>query len=295
MKKRAKPGEHLAPAGDLGEHLRAADRIVLRGKWSLSDAIRHLCKVEPKFVSWIKQVGIPRVFAGPPSSDSHFASLVRSIVYQQVSVAAGKSIFEKLLSALGCGPSASMLTPELVRDAAWGSTLEAGKAKQTVNGQTCGLSERKAIYLRSLATHFLDADLLGGDQDLDGIPEEVLKEKLLAVQGIGEWSAHMFLLFTLQRQDVVALGDLGVRRGLAKLYGISDPLWRKMKPEQFLPFVKAWSPYSSLGCALMWRSDAVTMVSSSDRKEAGGKSKKRDRTGDAGPSVGSKRKKISRE
>jgi DNA-3-methyladenine glycosylase II len=190
-----------------------------------------------------------------------------------------------------------MLTPELVRDAAWGSAFEAGKSKQTVNGQTCGLSERKAIYLRSLATHFLDADLLGGDQDLDGIPEEALKNKLLAVQGIGEWTVHMFLLFNLQRQDVVALGDLGVRRGLAKLYGMSDQLWRKMKPDQFKPFIESWTPYSSLGCALMWRSDAVTMVSSSDRKEAGGKSKKRDRAGDAGPaaSVGSKRKKISRE
>jgi 3-methyladenine DNA glycosylase/8-oxoguanine DNA glycosylase len=138
-------------------------------------------------VSWIAQAGIPKVYAEPLSGDSHFASLAKAIVYQQVSVAAGKSIFEKLLSALGCD-SASMLTPELVRDAAWGSAFEAGKSKQTVNGQTCGLSERKAIYLRSLATHFLDADLLGGDQDLDGIPEEALKNKLLAVQGIGEWS-----------------------------------------------------------------------------------------------------------
>ena len=130
------------------------------------------------------------------------------------------------------------------------------KQKVTINGQVCGLSEAKAKYLRSLSRHFLDEQCLKG-QSLETLPEDVLLRKLLVIDGIGLWSAQMFLLFKLQRQDVRAVGDLGVRRGIATLLGIKE--FKKIKEPAYLKLIEAWAPYSSLGCALMWMSDRVCM------------------------------------
>jgi DNA-3-methyladenine glycosylase II len=226
------------------------------GGWRVLDAVNHLVKVEPRFETYISQAGLPKIYTEPVDEGvSHFASLVRAITSQQVSVAAGRSILDKVVHALRLKSHAEM-QPEHVRDAEWGVTMVEEKQKVTINGQVCGLSEAKAKYLRSLSRHFLDEQCLKG-QSLDTLPEDVLLKKLLAIDGIGLWSAQMFLLFKLQRQDVRAVGDLGVRRGIATLLGIKE--FKKFKEPTYLKLIEAWAPFSSLGCALMWMSDRVCM------------------------------------
>ncbi len=111
-----------------------------------------------------------------------------------------------------------------------------------------GFSRAKVAYLRSLAEH-----VLSGELELDRLPDlpdgEVIRE-LTAVKGIGEWSAHMFLMFQLQRPDVLAVGDLGIRRAVQRAYGLEElpeatALERLAEP---------WRPHRSLACLYLWRS-----------------------------------------
>ena len=102
----------------------------------------------------------------------------------------------------------------------------------------------------------MDPTLLKG-KDLNMLPESEVMSRLTAVDGLGNWSAHMFLIHKLQRQNVIAVGDLGVKKGIAKMYGLSDSSWKKMKEAQFLELVQHWQPYGSLGSALMWKADEV--------------------------------------
>jgi DNA-3-methyladenine glycosylase II len=227
------------------------------GEWNLETALKHLVDVEPRFKPWVCQAGLPVGFMRSKHEGSYFVALVRTITFQQVSIAAGKSIFLKVLNAFRC-EDFEALTPELVRDAVYSSTVVEGKVKQTINGEVCGLSEAKVKYLRSLSKHFLDPALLAG-KDLHKLPESEVFSKLVAVDGLGNWSAHMFLIHKLQRQNVIAVGDLGVKKGIAKMYGLSDASWKKMKEPQFLELVKHWHPYGSLGSALMWKADEVTL------------------------------------
>jgi len=229
----------------------------LKGGWSLGEGLRHLVSVQPRFKNWVLQSGLPRIFITPIDDKlSHFASLAKIIVFQQVSIAAGKSIFDKVLAALNVA-SANELEPKHISNAAWGVTLDSGRQKLLLNGSPCGLSESKARYLRSLSSHFEDKDRLGCD--LESLSEDQLMQKLLAVQGLGLWSVHMYLMFHLQKGNVLALGDLGVRRGIAKLYDLGTD-WRRKKEADFRPFVANWTPFSSLGSALMWKAEDVSLL-----------------------------------
>ena len=109
---------------------------------------------------------------------------------------------------------------------------------------------QKGRYLLALADAFLDRSHLGcGDAELEKLPEDELFARLTNVKGIGRWSAHMFLLFRLQKRNVMATGDLGVRRGIAKLKGLAN--WKRLPESTFNSLISSWSPYSSLGCSLM--------------------------------------------
>jgi DNA-3-methyladenine glycosylase II len=111
-----------------------------------------------------------------------------------------------------------------------------------------GLSRAKVAFLRSLAEHVLDGEL---ELDrLEQLPDEEILTELTAVKGLGTWTAHMFLIFQLERPDVLAVGDLGVRRAVQRAYGLdelpsADELERLAEP---------WRPYRSVACRLLWRS-----------------------------------------
>ncbi len=183
----------------------------------------------------IDRVGPPRPRRRPdgPSPDDHYGALVRSIVGQQLSVAAAKAIYGRLLERFGGRPP----TPQevLAQDE---EELRAA----------AGLSRAKVGFLRSLAEH-----VVAGELELDRVARladaEIVAE-LCAVRGIGEWSAHMFLMFQLERPDVLAVGDLGVRRAAQRAYGLPD----LPSADDLRALAEPWSPHRTLACRYLWRS-----------------------------------------
>jgi DNA-3-methyladenine glycosylase II len=174
-------------------------------------------------------LGDPR--AGRP--DDHYGTLVRAIVGQQLSTKAARSIFLRLTEHFdGRTP-----TPEQVLAA----EPEAMRA-------AAGLSRAKVSYLRSLAEHILSGEL--ELERLDELPDEEVIAELVAVKGIGVWSAHMFLMFHLQRPDVLPVGDLGIRRAIELAYGL-DGLPDAATMERI---AEPWRPHRTLACRYLWRS-----------------------------------------
>ena len=111
-----------------------------------------------------------------------------------------------------------------------------------------GLSRAKVQFLRSLAEHVISGEL---ELDrLDALPDEEIVAELVAVRGIGEWSAHMFLIFQLERPDVLAVGDQGIRRAVQRAY-VLDAL--PTAPE-LTKLGEPWRPWRSIACRILWRS-----------------------------------------
>jgi DNA-3-methyladenine glycosylase II len=190
-------------------------------------AILHLKAVDPILAAIIEQVGAYRMNYDDPS----FASLAEAIVYQQLHGKAAATIFKRLTDLTGLP-----LMPEGV--------LKLSEAQM----RAAGLSKQKLSYLRDLA-----AKAHSGEVKFDHLPdlpdEEVIRE-LTKVKGIGVWTAHMFLMFSLRRSNVLPTGDLGIQMAMRKHYGK-----RKIpKPAQMEKIAKSWEPYRSIACWYLWRS-----------------------------------------
>ena len=111
-----------------------------------------------------------------------------------------------------------------------------------------GLSRSKTTYLRSLAEHVIDGSL---ELDrLDELDDDAVMAELVAVKGIGEWSAHMFLMFQLERPDVLAPGDLGIRRAIMIAYGLDE----LPTPAEVIERAERWRPHRTAACLYLWRS-----------------------------------------
>jgi DNA-3-methyladenine glycosylase II len=157
-----------------------------------------------------------------------FATLARSIVGQQISTKAAQSIWLRLVDA------APDMAPAVV----------ARLRKPRLRG--CGLSERKAEYIRDLARHFADGRI-HADRWPDMDDEDIIAE-LIAVRGIGRWTAEMCLMFNLMRPDVLPVDDLGLRRAVGLAYGI-DAL-----PAAVRGLGERWRPWRSVATWYLWRS-----------------------------------------
>lgn len=185
--------------------------------------------------------GLIRDFGGPltlePDSRGRpvdvYGALLRSITGQQLSVKAARAIYGRLSERFG----GRAPTPQELLD----DDPEAMRA-------AAGLSRAKVASLRSLAAH-----VLGGELELDRLNEledaEVTRE-LVAVKGIGEWTAHMFLMFTLQRPDVLPTGDQGIKNAVARAYGLDAV----PKPDAMIALAEPWRPYRTRACLYLWRS-----------------------------------------
>jgi DNA-3-methyladenine glycosylase II len=204
-------------------------------------AIAALRKADPVLRALIDELGPdglgdPR--AGRPAD--HYGALVRSIVGQQLSTKAARAIYGRLTARFGgrTPTPAEVLAddPEELRTAA-------------------GLSRAKIIYLRSLAEHVVDGSL--ELEHLDELPDEEVIAELVEVKGVGIWSAHMFLMFHLQRPDVLPVGDLGIRRAVMVQYGLAA----LPGPAELTKLAEAWRPYRTLACRYLWRSLDATPVS----------------------------------
>jgi DNA-3-methyladenine glycosylase II len=162
-----------------------------------------------------------------------YGALVRTIAGQQLSVLAARAIWNRLLAYFdGRVPTPREILeqdPETLRAAA-------------------GFSRAKVAYLRSLAEHVLDGEL--ELERLAELPDDEVIRDLTAVKGIGEWSAHMFLMFTLHRPDVLAVGDLGVRNAAMRAYDLPAP----PKPAELEALAEPWRPHRTRACLYLWRS-----------------------------------------
>jgi DNA-3-methyladenine glycosylase II len=165
--------------------------------------------------------------------EDHYGALLRSIVGQQLSVKAARSIYGRVLERFG----GRTPTPREILD-------EDPEELRSA----CGFSRAKVSYLRSLAEHVMNGEL---ELDrLDSLSDDEVIAELTAVKGIGVWSAQMFLMFTLLRPDVLPVGDLGIRRAAERLYGLPD-----LPDAAELERIAApWRPHRTLACRYLWRS-----------------------------------------
>jgi DNA-3-methyladenine glycosylase II len=162
----------------------------------------------------------------------HYGALVRAIVGQQLSTKAAAAIYRRLTDRFGGREP----TPQEIL------------ADDPEELRSVGLSRAKVVYLRSLAEHVISGSL---ELDrLDSLPDEEVIAELTAVKGIGAWSSHMFLMFHLERPDVLAVGDLGIRKAMMVAYGLDSlPL-----PPVMEATAAPWRPYRTLACRYLWRS-----------------------------------------
>jgi DNA-3-methyladenine glycosylase II len=198
-------------------------------------ALAHLRAADPVLARLLDEHGPPETRRDPsrPAPGDHYAALVRSIVGQQLSVLAARSIYRRLLEHFGGHPP----TPEQV--------LAADPDEMRV---AAGLSRAKTTFLRSLAEHVGSGDL--ELERLDDLPDEEVMAELVAVKGIGEWSAHTFLMFQLERPDILAVGDLGIRRAVERAYGLEA----MPTAAELTALGEPWRPYRTLACRILWRS-----------------------------------------
>ncbi len=195
-------------------------------------AAEELSGRDPALARLVQLVGPPQV---RPSHQTHFAALVRSVVYQQLAGAAANAIHGRLVAALDgdVSPDALLaLAPETLRAA--------------------GLSANKSASVRDLAAKVLDGTVVLERRGLARESDEEVIGRLSTVRGIGRWTAQMFLLFQLRRLDVWPTGDLGVRRGYGLAWGVPMPTERELGP-----LGEPLRPYRSIAAWYCWRACEV--------------------------------------
>ena len=196
------------------------------------EAARVLAKRDPVIARFVAAVGLPTL---PKSLDTHFATLVRSITYQQIAGAAARAIHGRLITALHgeVSPQQVLATPTEVLRAA-------------------GLSGNKVLSLQDLAAKVLDRTVVLEPRRLARKSDDEIVARLSTVRGIGKWSAEMFLMFELRRVDVWPTGDLAVRHGFALAWNVPLPTARELDP-----LGEPFRPYRSVVAWYCWRAPEV--------------------------------------
>ena len=198
-----------------------------------ADAMEHLRAADPVMAALVSEHGEldeEERRRGRPAEA--YGALLRAIVGQQLSTKAARTIYERLTALFG----GQAPTPEQLLAA----------DPEELRG--VGLSRAKASYLHSLARHVVDGEL-----ELDRLGEladEEVAEQLTAVKGLGQWTADMFLIFHLRRQDILPVGDLGIRRAAQLAYGLDD----LPDAAQLRELASPWEPHRSLASLYLWRS-----------------------------------------
>ena len=199
----------------------------------MNSAVCHLKKVDPILRTIIERVGPCRMEFSEPK----FHSLAEAIVYQQLNGKAAVTIFKRFAALAG-----EPLTPKGILK------LSAEQMRSV------GLSKQKSSYLRDLAEKTTSGEL--NFARLPKLSDEEVVEHLTQVKGIGEWTAHMFLMFALRRPNVLPTGDFGIRMAIKKHYNK-----RKIpKPEHMQKIAKCWQPYCSVACWYLWQSMDVKTI-----------------------------------
>ena len=194
---------------------------------SYDQALAHLRSADSVMAAIIQRVGPYAMQYHEPT----FRALTRSIVFQQLHGKAARTIFDRLVEKVG-----GEVTPD--------SILKLRPSQM----RSVGLSKQKLTYIRDLARKTRD-----GVVEFERFPnmsdEEIIAE-LTQVKGIGEWTAHMFLMFALRRPNILPTGDFGVRNAIRKAYGMKV----MPKPRTMERIAKCWHPYCSIASWYLWRS-----------------------------------------
>ena len=205
-----------------------ASADMVPGYWD--DACRHLAKRDRVLKKLIPKFGEARL----RSRGDAFTTLARSIVGQQISVKAAQSVWERFVATVG--GQTTLIKPANVQAVAVPQLREAG------------LSARKAEYLLDLSGHFADGRVhVARWQQMD---DEAIIAELIAIRGIGRWTAEMFLIFHLMRPDVLPLDDLGLIKGISQSYFSGEPVSRAEARE----LGEGWAPFRSVATWYIWRS-----------------------------------------
>ena len=197
-------------------------------KVSFAAAARILADRDPVIAELLARTGVPRLSR---PSESHFATLVRAVVYQQLAGRAAAAIHGRLIAALD------------------GDVQPAGLiALSDETLRAVGLSRAKVVSLRDLAAKVLDGTVVLDPAGLRAESDDEVVARLSAVRGIGKWTAEMFLMFQLRRLDVWPTGDLGVRKGFGLAWGIPTPTAKQLDP-----LGDPYRPYRSVVAWYCWR------------------------------------------
>ena len=198
--------------------------------------VAHLRAADPVLARVIEAVG-PLTLE---TREGTFRMLSRAIFFQQLAGPAARAIMNRVLALLDADEE-RWYAPE---------RLQAASDEQL---RAAGVSRQKMVYLRDLADKFASGELNeDGMNELDD--EEVIK-RVSTVKGIGRWTGEMYLIFSLGRQDVLPVDDLGVRRGMQIAYGLTE----LPKPDEMRRIAEPWQPYRSAGTWYMWRSLGVAL------------------------------------
>ena len=162
----------------------------------------------------------------------YFQSLLRSIVFQQLSGKAAQTIYERLVNLI---PETSNLFPNEV--------LKLDKDEM----RKAGLSFQKINYVKNLADYFENNSLQ--KKDVEEMTDEEISKELIQIKGIGQWTVDMFLMFTLNRADILPCTDLGIQKGIMKIFKMKN-LPSKKEMENCS---RKWRPYRTIACWYLWR------------------------------------------
>ncbi len=185
--------------------------------------IEYLKSKDKKLGAAIDKIGMIKREINPEP----FTALVSSIVSQQISKKAAETVWNRLCSLIGnitAESIAQMTLPEI---------------------QGCGMTVRKAEYIKGIANAAITGEI--NFSTLRTLTDEEIIKKLSALNGVGIWTAEMLLIFSLCRPDVVSYGDLAIRRGMMRLYGLTD-----LPKEKFNKYRKRYSPYGSVASLYLW-------------------------------------------
>jgi len=193
-------------------------------------AAEQLKRSDPVLAPIIKQAGLAKI----APHDNYYWELVDSIISQQLSVKAAATIEKRFIDLFG----GKIPQPEQILD------------KSIEELRTAGLSQAKATYIQDLAGHVIDGKVVFNKLDRQS-NEEIIKE-LTDVKGIGEWTAHMFLIFAMGRTDILPTGDLGIKNGIKMLYNLQE----QPAPEDIRLIAEHnnWHPYESIASWYVWHS-----------------------------------------
>lgn len=198
---------------------------------TLSLAVKHLSSHDPVLAPIIEAAGIATI----TPHKNYYQELVESIISQQLSVKAAATILKRFV---GLFRGSDFPTPDQILE-------------KDVDGlRTAGLSRQKASYIQDIARKVLDGTVRFNH--LDSLSNDAVTAELIQIKGVGSWTVHMFLIFCMGRLDVLPSGDLGIKNGIQKLYGMANvPMIGDIER---IAGDNNWHPYESIASWYVWHS-----------------------------------------